>query len=107
MMDRAVTDFPQPDSPTTPGGLSSAHCIRYAVDRLGDAHVGKEMGSEVAQLNQNFAGFCRRFRHGLFPHFGVKGVTKTFPDEVEKRDRHEDGEAWRKDQVEGKGGVAF
>ena len=57
-IDSAVTDLPQPDSPTMPSVSPGREIERDAVDGAHDAVGGEEMGLEIAHLQQGPALTC-------------------------------------------------
>ena len=84
MIESAVTDFPQPDSPTIPSVSPFSIEKLTAVDRADDALAGEEVGAQVVDLEQ---------RHALgLPGPGVECVAQAVRNEVgaehERRDRH-------------------
>ena len=56
MIESAVTDFPQPDSPTMPSVLPFSTGKRDAVHRLDDALAGEEVRLQVVDLEQRHGG---------------------------------------------------
>ena len=55
MIESAVTDLPQPDSPTMPSVLPALDREADAVDRVHHALAGEEVGAQVAHLEQRLA----------------------------------------------------
>ena len=48
----AVTDLPEPDSPSTASVSPGVQVVRDAVDHLGDAVAGVELDVQVPHLQQ-------------------------------------------------------
>ena len=52
MIESAVTDLPQPDSPTIPSVLPFSTAKLIAVDRADHALAGEEVRAEIVDLEQ-------------------------------------------------------
>ena len=52
MIESAVTDLPQPDSPTIPSVLPFSTAKLIAVDGAHDAIAGEEVGAEIVDFEQ-------------------------------------------------------
>ena len=85
MMDRAVTDLPEPDSPTTPSVCPGSRVKRHAVDGLDDAVAGEEVHLEVVDFEKRAAR--------LLLHLHVEGVAQAVAQQDERQHGGEDGEA--------------
>ena len=59
-IESAVTDFPQPDSPTMPSVSPAPIAERHAVDRAGDAGAGVEVGAEIGDGEERRAASSGR-----------------------------------------------
>ena len=53
-IEKPITDFPPPDSPTRPTTSPFAHVETHAIDRLHQAAEGMEMGFQPADIEQRF-----------------------------------------------------
>ncbi len=100
MIESAVTDLPQPDSPTMPERLARLDREADAVDRADDALAREEVRAQVVDLEQRP---CLRL-----PRPRVEGVAEAVGDEVraedERRDRdRRDDDDVRVDAVDARG----
>ncbi len=81
MIESAVTDLPQPDSPTIPSVLPSSTAKQIAVHRADDALAGEEVRLQVVDLEEAASVFLR------LPRSRVERVAQPVGDEVRARAR--------------------
>ena len=83
----AVTDLPDPDSPTTEKTWPRLDVERHAVDGLDHAVVGVEHGAQVAHREEQLTIFGGSGGAGHHSELRVEGVAQTVADRGRRRAR--------------------